>query len=191
MSLSITLMNLVKDMLIKFQGLTYAEIIKFYPDYTADIKFLKFRKIKTETGVENLNYPKAYNVPVLSLGGNGFTINPSYTKGDIVAVVFSASRIEQTNKRTSDKDSLLSRDNCVVLGGLLTDRTKSDIPLVIGSENVNIEMSKTKILFTVGTTSFKIDASGATVTVGGVSVNLLTHLHGTGVGPTTPPTPGT
>lgn len=185
MSLANVLRNVALDVLIKYQGLTYAEVVSYDQDaYTIDAQILKFSKVRQNDTVENVNYPKVYDVPCLLQGGSKAAIKTDYFKNDIVILAHSVSEIDVDGIRSSDKQSILNKANCVCIGA-------------VGSAGNSpaIQISDTEIVFTVGATTFTVNASGATVSVGGVSVNLLTHTHPyvdtpIGASITSPPTPG-
>ncbi len=188
MSFATELRKLSLMTLLEFQCVTYAEIISFNEDtYTADIKILKQRLI----GANLMLHPQAYNIPIVIQSGGGYSIRGTYAKGDIVAVAYAVSEIDTKGEVTNDNSKFLSRDNAVILGGLVSESPSTDGKLYIGSELSNIQLKDTEIKLTVGITTFTINAAGATVSVGGITVNLFTHKHGTGVGPSSNPIPGT
>jgi hypothetical protein len=171
MSLATQINNAVLKQFQNFQGVVQAEIAAYYSDSTADIDFLKTAETFDADGAKKiLNYPKAYKVPCMGIGGVG---KAPYKKGDIVFVAFAVSELSKSGKRTSDLSAFFNKGNCVVLGKFLNSATD------------------TEISWTIGTTTLALKADGLYLTVGGVTINLFTHLHGTPVGPTTPPTPGT
>jgi hypothetical protein len=188
-SLSQTLRNLTSDSLLQYQGLTYAKVVKFNSaKYTADIEFQKTRVTKTG----KLDYPKAYNIPIAIQAGNGYYIRGKLIKDDVVIVAFAVSEIDKNGGITSDRAKFLSKDNCVILGALVSENPDSDGDIVIGSATSKIEINSDGITMTNGAVTFVVDTTGATVTVGGLTVNLFTHVHPTAAaGPPSPPTPGT
>jgi hypothetical protein len=192
MSLAQQVENTMLKGFLEFQGLAIAKVVKYNADkLTADIQFLKYTENVTSSSKDILDYPKAYNVPCATLSGNGYVIRAGYKKDDIVFVALAVSEISNAGQKTSDRSKFFSKDNAVIIGGMLTTGIPTDGKVYIGSEDSNIQLTDSEIKFTVGTTQFTIDATGATVTVGGVTVNLFTHIHGSAVGPTSPPTPGT
>ena len=177
MSLATTIKNAILDGLIKFQGITYAKVITYNEsDYSCDVQPLKFHPSKGENGVEHIDYAKINNVPIVLMG----SVKSPMVKDDIVIIANSVSTINTTSRKSSDLDGILAKDNCVIVG-------------IVGSSSTPaIEITEDKIVFTSGTTTFTIDATGATVEVGGITVNLFTHMHPTAaLGAPSPPTPGT
>jgi hypothetical protein len=183
--------NAVLRQFQNFQGLTLAKVAAYYPDTaTADIDFLKTTETFNAAGAKQvLDYPKAYKIPCMAFGGANGIIRASYKKGDVVFVAFAVSEISKSADKTSDLSAFLSKGNCVVLAGLLTSAVGALVK--IGSEENNIQVKEDEILLTVGLTTLSLKADGAHLTVAGVPINLFTHLHGSAVGPTSPPTPGT
>lgn len=192
MSFATQMRNTVLQQFANFQGLTLAKVAAYYPDtFTADIDFLKTSETFDKDGnLQILDYPKAFKIPCLALGGADGTFRPSYKRDDVVFVAFAVSEISKTKEKTSDLSRFFDKSNCVVLGGLLTSGSPASAKQFIGTATNNIQVREDKILFTFGTTTLAITAAGAILTVAGVSINLFTHLHGTAVGPTSPPTPG-
>lgn len=178
MSLAGQIKNAILDSYRGFQGITYGEVLSYDADtHTCDVQLLKFTRSEGDTGIDLIDYPKALDIPIALPGGSDTSIKTKFTKGDIVAIAFSASKIDTTGKKTGDLNSFMSKANAVIVGSLGST-----------ASSPAIDITDTEIVFTVGTTKFTIDASGATVSVAGITVNLFTHLHG---GPGTPPTPNT
>jgi len=181
MSFSTQIRNASLDIIRGFQGITYGEVLAYDEGaYTVDVEYKKFTRSSGDSGIELLNFPKALGIPIMLLGGDAASIKPDFKKGDIVVVALSASEIDTSGKATSDLSSFMSKSNAVVIGSLGST-----------ADNPAIRITETEIVFTIGTTTFTIDASGATVEVGGITTNLATHIHPTGVGPSGPPTPNT
>lgn len=190
MSFATQIRNVVLQQFANFQGLTLAKVAAYYPDTcTADIDFLKTAStFDKDGGLKILDYPKAFKIPCLALGGASGVARFPYKRDDVVFVAFSVSEISKTKEKTADTDRFFDKSNCVILGGLLTSATPNF--LFIGTDDNNIQIKEDQILLTVGITTLALKADGAHLTVSGVPINLFTHLHGTPVGPTTPPTPG-
>lgn len=182
MSMATVLQNIVTKNLIKYQGLTYGEVLAYDQDtYTVDVQLLKFSQSNQGGTIVNIDYPKIYDIPCLLQGGSAASIKADYAVGDIVIIGHSVSEIDTDGVESSDRSALFNKANAVCLGAV-GEAGSSPAILVTESE----------IIFTVGTTTFTIDASGATVETPAGTVNLATHLHtGNLAAPTSPPTPGT
>lgn len=181
--------NAVALNFLKYQGLTTAKVLRYNKaKQTADIEFLKYREKTTSTEKQLIDYPRAYNIPCATLSGNGYTIRAGYKKDDIVFVALAISEISKAGQSTSDRAKFFSKDNAVIIGGWQTSGGPQAGDIYVGSSAANMQITETEIKFTVGAVTFKINSTGATVSVGGATVNLFTHLHS---GPAQPPTPNT
>jgi len=146
-------------------------------------------------------------IPVMFLYAGGYYIRPEYKRGDLVWVTFATFAINQGLAGKSDdaNGSVFSRESAAVVSGLAptnwaapADITKPG--LLIGYKDggtlIQIKESVIKIVGNVEVIG-NVSASGNIEADGQVTamkktgpVNLSTHTHPTGVGPSEPPVVG-
>lgn len=159
-------------------------------------------------GTEQSNYAIIPDVPVLFIFAGGFYIRPEYKRGDLVWVTFATHDISPAlSGRYADGDGdVFPRESAAVVQGIAKRgwSAPSDISLpglLLGHKDGAVLMQITdaavKITGNVEitgdvTTTGKIEADGqVTAMKAAAPVNLSTHTHPTGVGPSGAPTPGT
>lgn len=166
----------------------------------ADVKPLL--KYTAEGGILAQDFAVISKVPVLFLYAGGFYIRPEYQRGDLVWVTFATHGIQSGLMGLADPtdEGAFSRDSAAVVHGLTPtvwvppiDITKPG--LVIGHEGGASLMQITETGISI---MGAVDVTGDVTVTGEVTaksmttpVNLSTHLHPTGVGPSGSPTPGT
>jgi len=152
------------------------------------------------------NFAVIPNVPVLFTYAGGYFIRPQYQKGDLVWVTFATFPIANSLNGNYDDTgcSLFNRDSCAVICGIAKnnwDKPKNiDLDgLLIGhKEGVFIQIADDKITINAdlkinGNISLtgKVEADMEVTAMKGLTpINLSTHTHPTGVGPSGSPNPG-
>lgn len=177
--------NFTLKQLANFQGMTYGKIIAHdRAANTADVELLKFTKSPGENEVENVDFPKAYGIPVSLVGGNGNYVSFDFSPGEVVAIAFSASKVSKDGVKSSDLDSFLSKDNAIVLGVIAPSTILTDGLLSMGnptdSYNVTddgLEMGNSINNMTIGSSGSEI-VSGPLVSVA-VTPAAITLTAGT------------
>jgi hypothetical protein len=148
------------------------------------------------------NYAVVPNVPVMFLWAGGYYIRPEYKRGDLVWVTFATHDIVKGLSGTSDDTAgaIFRRESMAVVCGVA--KTNWQIPasfdkegLLIGHKDGNVLMqvtaSKISILGDVEIDG-NVSATGEVIAKNKTApINLSTHTHPTGVGPSGPPNPGT
>lgn len=146
-------------------------------------------------------------IPVMFLYAGGYYVRPEYQRGDLVWVTFATHDIAKglTGRSDEAEGATFNRESAAVVSGVAQTNwvSPSDISkpgLLIGHKDggalMQIQESVIKITGNVEITgdvsaSGKIEAGGqmtAMKTAG--PVNLSTHTHPTGVGPSGPPVTG-
>jgi hypothetical protein len=146
-------------------------------------------------------------IPVMFLYAGGYYIRPEYKRGDLVWVTFATFAINQGLAGKSDdaNGSVFSRESAAVVSGIAptnwtapTDITKKG--LLLGHKNggtlIQIEEQIIKIVGNIEITgniiaSGNIEANGQVTAMKKTGpVNLSTHTHPTGVGPSGQPVVG-
>lgn len=148
------------------------------------------------------------SVPVLFLHAGGFYIRPKYLKDDIVWVSFATHDITKGLSGDTDRTDgrIFSSENaCVVSGIAKTDWSAPDgftgEGIIIGHEDGKMILTLSKDEIKAAATKFTFEGDltvkGDITTTGEVTWNsesaatkASTHIHGTGVGPSSAPQAG-
>lgn len=173
----------------------------------ADIKPL-IKYTASGEAKESKDFSIIPDVPVLFLYAGGFYIRPEYKRNDLVWVTFATFGISNAlSGQNEDYDgSTFNRDSAAVVSGIAKTRWSApgDISLpglLIGHESgttlIQVTDSVIKMTGNIEITgdiliTGKIEADGEVTAMKMTApVNLSTHIHPTGVGPSESPTPGT
>lgn len=148
------------------------------------------------------NFAIIANVPVLFLWAGGYYIRPEYKRGDLVWLTFATFDISKGLSGQADaaEGAMFQRDSVAVVGGIAKNGWQNPAGitsegLIIGHKdgNVLMQITSNKIII-----KGDIEITGNLWTSGEITakkttspVNLSTHTHPTGVGPSGPPNPGT
>lgn len=148
------------------------------------------------------NFAVIANVPVLFIWAGGYYIRPEYKRGDLVWLTFATFDISKGLSGQADAadGAMFRRESAAVVGGIAKNswQKPSNITkpgLLIGHKdgNVLMQITDSKIII-----KGDIEITGNLWTSGEITakkttspVNLSTHTHPTGVGPSGPPNPGT
>lgn len=147
------------------------------------------------------NYAVVPNVPVMFLWAGGYYIRPEYKRGDLVWVTFATHDIVKGLSGASDDTggAIFRRESMAVVCGLA--KTNWPIPASFDKEGLLIGHKDGNVLMQVTASKIcilgDIEIDGNVLATGEVTaknktapVNLSTHTHPTGVGPSGPPNPG-
>lgn len=93
------------------------------------------------------------------------------------------SDIDHESEAIDGKDVLYSN-----VSSLVADRTSGETILTLGTATVKVSVLRASVKF--GACELYVTAAGVFATNGAVTINLLTHIHQTGVGPSSPPQNG-
>ncbi|MEW6525092.1 MAG: Gp138 family membrane-puncturing spike protein [Spirochaetota bacterium] len=148
------------------------------------------------------NFTVIANVPVLFIWAGGYYIRPEYKRGDLVWLSFATFDISKGLSGQADAadGAMFRRESAAVVGGIAKNswQKPSDITkpgLLVGHKdgNVLLQITDSKIII-----KGDIEITGNLWASGEITakkttmpVNLSTHTHPTGVGPSGPPNPGT
>ncbi len=148
------------------------------------------------------------DVPVQMVFAGGYYVRPRYIRGDLVWVSFSTHSISRGLSSALDSTSggLFPREGALVVGGIAPTGWSapaefSEDGLILGHKDGGawMRMREDKIIIK-GTIELdgdivstgKIEAEGEIAAMAASApVNLSTHIHPTGVGPSGGPAPGT
>lgn len=190
------------ERLNSFETAIPGEIISVRNDGRIDVA-PSIRKMVTSGVIDAFDSP-IRGVPVMQIGFSGFSFDLELKKGDSVILLFfsrDASNWKARKWGQSDPKSPFANDlnNCVAIpyvrpdsGAKVVVRIDKDGVVTFDTDRVNI----TGDLLVKGKVQSVGDVmAGVTETAGQVidatAVHLSTHVHPTGVGPTSQPTPGT
>ena len=145
------------------------------------------------------------DVTVLFIFAGGYYIRPKYSRGDLVWISYASFSIQEGLSNGFDRadGSIFNRESASVVCGLAREKWSppaefSADGLVVGHEggNMYFELNESEVYAKAAT--FTIDGDlavtgevSAQTATPGAEVNLSTHIHPTGVGPSEKPVPGT
>ena len=148
------------------------EIVAFDPEsQTATVQPTVRRRIRTETGVQEMDYPLLTDVPVLMLGGGTHCLTMPISPGDECLVLFSDVCIDAWFQSGGIQNQIIARSHDLSDGfALVGFRSK---PKAIQSMNENVpaisDLEIAGILFSEYVISMQPHFEGETLVLGGWS----------------------